>query len=100
MPPRIFVSYRREDAAGDAGRLADHLTRRFGRGQVFLDIDTIDPGTDFVRVLQSSLRETAAVLVVIGFVIFLGFPIPGMGATEPPTIQSPVCTWRNDACFS
>ncbi|HEY6614403.1 MAG TPA: toll/interleukin-1 receptor domain-containing protein, partial [Vicinamibacterales bacterium] len=66
MPPRIFVSYRREDAAGDAGRLADHLTRRFGRGQVFLDIDTIDPGTDFVRVLQSSLRETAAVLVVIG----------------------------------
>ena len=66
MPPRIFISYRREDAAGDAGRLADHLNRRFGRGQVFLDIDTIDPGTDFVRVLQSSLRETAAVLVVIG----------------------------------
>jgi hypothetical protein len=66
MPPRIFISYRRDDAAGDAGRLADHLNRRFGRGQVFLDIDTIDPGTDFVRVLQSSLRETAAVLVVIG----------------------------------
>ena len=60
MPPRIFISYRREDAAGDAGRLADHLNRRFGRGQVFLDIDPIDPGSDFVRVLQSSLRETAA----------------------------------------
>jgi len=66
MPPRIFISYRRDDAAGEAGRLADHMNRRFGRGQVFLDIDTIDPGTDFVRVLQSSLRETAAVLVVIG----------------------------------
>jgi tetratricopeptide (TPR) repeat protein len=66
MPPRIFISYRRDDAAGEAGRLADHLNRRFGSGQVFLDIDTIDPGTDFVRVLQSSLRETAAVLVVIG----------------------------------
>jgi hypothetical protein len=66
MPPRIFISYRRDDAAGEAGRLADHLNRRFGKGQVFLDIDTIDPGTDFVRVLQSSLRETAAVLVVIG----------------------------------
>ena len=66
MPPRIFISYRRDDAAGDAGRLADHLNRRFGRGQVFLDIDTIDPGADFVGVLQSSLRETAAVLVVIG----------------------------------
>jgi hypothetical protein len=66
MPPRIFISYRREDAAGDAGRLADHLHRRFGKSQVFLDIDTIDPGTDFVQVLQSSLKETAAVLVVIG----------------------------------
>jgi hypothetical protein len=66
MPPRIFISYRREDAAGDAGRLADHLHRRFGKDRVFLDIDTIDPGTDFVRVLQTSLQETAAVLVVIG----------------------------------
>jgi len=66
MPPRIFISYRRDDAAGDAGRLADHLNRRFGEGQVFLDIDAIDPGVDFVRALQSSLRETAAVLVVIG----------------------------------
>ena len=66
MPPRIFVSYRRDDAAGEAGRLADHLIRRFGTDQVFLDIDTIDPGTDFVRVLQSTLRETSAVLVVIG----------------------------------
>lgn len=52
--------------AGDAGRLADHLQRRFGRDQVFLDIDTIDPGTDFVQVLHASLQETAAVLVVIG----------------------------------
>ncbi len=66
MPGRIFISYRRQDAAGDAGRLADHLYRRFGPDRVFLDIDAIDPGTDFVRVLQSSLGETAAVLVVIG----------------------------------
>jgi tetratricopeptide (TPR) repeat protein len=64
--PRIFISYRRDDAAGDAGRLADHLQRHFGRDQVFLDIDTIDPGRDFVQVLHASLQETAAVLVVIG----------------------------------
>jgi len=65
-PPRIFISYRRDDAAGDAGRLADHLNRRFGAGAVFLDIETIDPGTDFVTVLQTTLQQTAAVLVVIG----------------------------------
>lgn len=66
MPPRIFISYRREDAAGDAGRLADHVQRRFGAARVFLDIDTIEPGTDFVRVLRESLQNTAVVLVVIG----------------------------------
>ena len=63
---RIFISYRREDSAGDAGRLADHLNRRFGSARVFLDIETIDPGTDFERALTSSLQETAAMLVVIG----------------------------------
>lgn len=64
--PRLFISYRRDDAAGDAGRLADHLYRRFGADRVFLDIDTIEPGRDFVRVLENSLQQTAAVLVVIG----------------------------------
>ena len=64
--PRVFISYRRDDAAGDAGRLADHLQRRFGADRLFLDIETIEPGTDFVQVLQRSLGETAAVLVVIG----------------------------------
>ena len=66
MALRDFISYRREDAAGDAGRLADHLNRRFGHARIFLDIDTIDPGTDYERVLKSSLEETAAMLVVIG----------------------------------
>lgn len=66
MPPRIFISYRREDAAADAGRLADHLSARFGKDRVFLDVDTIDPGTDFVQALHASLEQTAAVLIVIG----------------------------------
>jgi tetratricopeptide (TPR) repeat protein len=63
---RIFISYRRDDAAGEAGRLADHLLKRFGADRLFLDIETIEPGSDFVQVLQRSLKETAAVLVVIG----------------------------------
>ena len=63
---RIFISYRRADSAGDAGRLADHLQRRFGAERVFLDVDTIEPGADFVRVLRDSLQQTVAMLVVIG----------------------------------
>jgi hypothetical protein len=66
MTPRIFISYRREDSAGDAGRLADYLHERFGPAHVFLDIDTIEPGADFVRVLHTALEQTVAVLVVIG----------------------------------
>ena len=66
MPPRIFISYRREDAAADAGRLADHLSARFGKDRVFLDVEAIAPGTDFVQALHASLEQTAAVLIVIG----------------------------------
>jgi hypothetical protein len=40
---RIFLSYRREDAPDAAGRLYDHLFERFGTN-VFMDVDTIEPG--------------------------------------------------------
>lgn len=62
----VFISYRRDDAAGEAGRLSDHLTRRFGPDAVFMDIDTIVPGTDFVVELDRALGSTAVVVVVIG----------------------------------
>ncbi len=62
----VFISYRREDAAGEAGRLSDHLTRRFGPNRVFIDIDTIVPGSDFVVELDKALGGTTVVLVMIG----------------------------------
>ncbi len=62
----VFISYRRDDTAGEAGRLAEHLARRFGTHRVFIDIDTIAPGTDFTAALDRALTGTAVVLVVIG----------------------------------
>ena len=62
----VFISYRREDTAGEAGRLAEHLGRRFGAERVFFDIDGIAPGTDFVEALDRALDATAVVVVVIG----------------------------------
>jgi hypothetical protein len=62
----IFLSYRRDDSAGFAGRLADALESEFGSGSVFRDVDDIRPGEDFVKAIQSRLREAAAVLVMIG----------------------------------
>ena len=63
---RIFVSYRREDSIAYAGRLSDYLTARFGKDQVFMDIDTLKPGEDFVDVLQSTVSSCDVLIAVIG----------------------------------
>jgi type VI secretion system protein ImpC len=63
---RIFISYRRDDTAPYAGRLHDNLTARYGKDQVFMDIDSIPPGADFVEVLNAKLILSDIMLVVIG----------------------------------
>ena len=62
----LFLSYRRDDSAGFAGRLADALEAEFGVDSVFRDVDDIPPGEDFAQAIQSQLRESGAVLVMIG----------------------------------
>jgi len=64
--PKIFISYRRDDAAGFAGRLADALEARYGVGTVFRDVDDIQPGKDFVEALDTALRSTDVFIVMIG----------------------------------
>ncbi len=54
--PRIFISYRRNDSASNAGRIFDRLEGHFGEGQVFMDVDTIKPGVNFVEELTTSRR--------------------------------------------
>ncbi len=62
----IFVSYRRSDAGGHAGRLCDDLEDRLGPDQVFQDVESIAPGEDFVVAIQRALARADAALVVIG----------------------------------
>lgn len=64
--PSVFVSYRRDDSAGFAGRLTDALEQRLGAGSVFRDVDDIQPGADFEAVIARGLEQVRAVLVVIG----------------------------------
>ena len=66
MSSAFFLSYRRDDSAGFAGRLADALENAFGPGSVFRDIEDIGPGEDFIHTIESQLREVSAVLVMIG----------------------------------
>ena len=63
---RIYLSYRRMDATGYAGRLFDHLNRHFGVGSVFMDIGGISGGEEFSRVIDSALNSCDVVLVLIG----------------------------------
>jgi TIR domain len=62
----IFINYRREDTAGHAGRLYDALAARFGDDHVFMDIDAIDPGEDFTKVVEQSVGSCDVLLALIG----------------------------------
>jgi hypothetical protein len=63
---RVFLSYRRDDSSGHAGRLNDALVQRFGPESVFQDVAAIGPGQDFTDSIQRALEDCDAALVVIG----------------------------------
>jgi len=65
-PNPIFISYRRDDTSGYAGRLQDDLGELFGDEQVFRDVLRIEPGKDYVDVIDDALGSCSAMLVVIG----------------------------------
>jgi hypothetical protein len=62
----IFISYRREDAAGHAGRLCDRLTARFGADRVFMDIQDISPGQNFATSIEDTIATCDCVIALIG----------------------------------
>jgi len=64
--PGIFISYRRDDSAGHTGRIYDRLATQFGPAQVFMDVDAIQPGEDFTRVLAERTKSCSAPVAIIG----------------------------------
>jgi len=64
--PKIFLSYRREDSAGVAGRIYDRLRAHFGDGAVFMDIDSIPFGEDFRKHIDAAVGQCDVILAVIG----------------------------------
>jgi hypothetical protein len=66
-PPAIFLSYRRDDASGHAGRLADRLRARFGKDAVFMDVlGSIEPGVPFPEAIERAVGSSDVLLTVIG----------------------------------
>jgi hypothetical protein len=62
----IFISYRREDTEGQAGRLFESLREVFGEHTVFMDVATIEPGADFRRAIETNIDKCAVLLALIG----------------------------------
>jgi hypothetical protein len=62
----IFVSYRRDDAEGEAGRLADDLSEIFQENSVFMDVNAIQPGRDFRKAIDESIHQCSVLLAILG----------------------------------
>src|SRR5262249_56642076 len=64
---KIFISYRRDDAEDAAGRIRDWLiqTRRLAREDIFTDVTAILPGADFLQVIERTISQCKAMIVVI-----------------------------------
>ena len=58
----IFISYRRSDSQGEAGRLFDDLIRNFGASAVFMDVVAIGAGQDFRKAIDDSLGNCGVLL--------------------------------------
>jgi hypothetical protein len=66
MGRAIFISYRRDDTEGEAGRLFDDLTRSFGENSAFMDVDGINPGMDFRTAIDDNVSSCGVLLAMIG----------------------------------
>src|SRR5580692_5330026 len=62
----IFINYRRDDAPGVAGRLGDRLAKSFSRRAIFMDVDAMKPGLDFVKQLEEQVSKCDVLLAIIG----------------------------------
>ena len=66
MAGRVFISYRREDAAPAAGWLFDRLTAHFGPQQVVKDVDLDRPGRNAAEVIAAAVASCDVLVVLIG----------------------------------
>jgi hypothetical protein len=63
--PGVFVSYRREETAGYAGRLRERLSEFFDEDYISMDLP-ISPGEDFVEKIEQGVGSCDVLLAVIG----------------------------------
>ena len=62
----IFISYRQADSAYAAGRLFDRLSDHFGEENIFMDVEGLDPGVDFVETSGEAVASCNVLIALIG----------------------------------
>ena len=62
----IFISYRRSDSEGWAGRLSDSLKTELGRVNIFRDIEDIPPGVEFDTYIETAVSSCDVLIAIIG----------------------------------
>lgn len=66
MNGQIFISYRRNDTAGFARSLSDRLQGHFPQNKIFMDVDSIGPGLDFVKAIEDNVGSCDLLIAMIG----------------------------------
>ena len=66
MTGEIFLSYRRSDTRATSGRIYDRLVGTFPHEKIFKDIDSLVPGTNFVREIERWVGSCSVFVAVIG----------------------------------
>ena len=64
--PKIFITYRRSDTDGHAGRLHADLTKTFPQHNVFFDIGTLKAGDEFSERIEQTIHGCDVLIAVIG----------------------------------
>lgn len=66
MTGKIFINYRRGEDSGFVQAILSRLENAFASDRIFIDVDSMEPGTDFVRVLGEQVAQCDLFLAVIG----------------------------------
>jgi hypothetical protein len=66
MTGSVFISYRREDSSGYARAIYNELRDKLGSQNIFMDVDAIEPGLDFVKVIEGAVGRCDILLAMIG----------------------------------
>ena len=62
----IFISYRQSDGAGWANWLYGRLSQEFGAANLFRDVNTTEPGLNYVEAVEHGVGQCEVLIAVIG----------------------------------